>query len=41
ERVATTDLVHAVAQRAEETGTRFYFLGGSEEVNRAAVEEMQ
>lgn len=41
ERVATTDLVHAVARRAEETGARFYFLGGSEEVNRAAVEEMQ
>lgn len=41
ERVATTDLVHAVARRAEETGTRFYFLGGSEDVNRAAVEEMQ
>lgn len=41
ERVATTDLVHAVARRAEETGSRFYFLGGSEEVNRAAVEEMQ
>ncbi len=41
ERVATTDLVHAVAKRAEETGSRFYFLGGSEEVNRAAVEEMQ
>ncbi|CUW94220.1 UDP-N-acetyl-D-mannosaminuronic acid transferase [Agrobacterium fabacearum TT111] len=41
ERVATTDLVHAVARRAEATGTRFYFLGGSEEVNRAAVEEMQ
>lgn len=41
ERVATTDLVHAVARRAEQTGARFYFLGGSEEVNRAAVEEMQ
>lgn len=41
ERVATTDLVHAVAKRAEETGSRFYFLGGSEDVNRAAVEEMQ
>ncbi|MDZ7926441.1 MAG: polysaccharide biosynthesis UDP-hexose transferase UppL [Agrobacterium sp.] len=41
ERVATTDLVHAVARRAEESGARFYFLGGSEEVNRTAVEEMQ
>lgn len=41
ERVATTDLVHAVARRAQETGARFYFLGGREEANRAAVEEMQ
>lgn len=41
ERVATTDLIHAVARRAEETGARFYFLGGTEENNRAAVEEMQ
>lgn len=41
ERVATTDLIHAVAKRAEKTGARFYFLGGSEESNRGAVEEMQ
>lgn len=41
ERIATTDLVHTVAKRAEETGARFYFLGGSEDVNRTAVAEMQ
>jgi N-acetylglucosaminyldiphosphoundecaprenol N-acetyl-beta-D-mannosaminyltransferase len=41
ERVATTDLVHEVARRAEETGVSFYFLGASEEVNAKAVEEMQ
>lgn len=41
ERVATTDLVHAVARRAEEAGISFYFLGGSEEVNAKAVENMQ
>lgn len=41
ERVATTDLVHAIAKRAEKSGARFYFLGGSEENNRLAVEEMQ
>lgn len=41
ERVATTDLIHTVARRAEETGARFYFLGGSEDVNGAAVAEMQ
>ncbi len=41
ERVATTDLVHAVARRAESEGVSFYFLGGSEEVNRRAVEAMR
>lgn len=41
ERVATTDLVHAVARRAEAAGVSFYFLGASEEVNARAVEAMQ
>lgn len=41
ERVATTDLVHAVAKRAEKTGSRFYFLGGSEAVNEEAVATMR
>ena len=37
ERIATTDLVHAVAKRAEEADVSFYFLGGSEQVNAEAV----
>jgi exopolysaccharide biosynthesis WecB/TagA/CpsF family protein len=41
ERVATTDLVHAVARRAEKAGVSFYFLGASEEVNGRAVEAMR
>jgi exopolysaccharide biosynthesis WecB/TagA/CpsF family protein len=41
ERVATTDLVHAVAKRAEKTGTRFYFLGATPQVNDAAVAKMK
>ncbi len=41
ERVATTDLVHAVAALAQEDGVSFYFLGGTDEVNRAAVTRMQ
>lgn len=41
ERVATTDLVHAVADRAQKAGVSFYFLGGSEDVNAKAVEAMQ
>ncbi|MEM9633944.1 MAG: WecB/TagA/CpsF family glycosyltransferase [Pseudomonadota bacterium] len=40
-RVATTDLVHAVAKKAQDAGASFYFLGASEEVNRLAVERMQ
>ncbi|OWW04832.1 UDP-hexose transferase [Rhizobium sp. R72] len=40
ERVATTDLVHAVAERAAQAGVSFYFLGASEEVNAQAVENM-
>ncbi|WP_428687148.1 WecB/TagA/CpsF family glycosyltransferase [Roseibium sp.] len=41
ERVATTDLVHAVARKAEETGVTFYFLGAREDVNALAVERMR
>jgi exopolysaccharide biosynthesis WecB/TagA/CpsF family protein len=41
ERVATTDLVHVVAAMAQTSGVSFYFLGGTPEVNRAAVERMQ
>lgn len=41
ERVATTDLVHAVAVRAQKRDVTFYFLGGSEEVNANAVAAMQ
>lgn len=41
ERVATTDLVHAVAKRAQDTSVTFYFLGGSEEVNVGAVSAMR
>lgn len=41
ERVATTDLVQAVARRAAEAGATFFFLGAREEVNQRAVEAMQ
>lgn len=41
ERVATTDLVHAVADRAQRAGVSFYFLGGTEEINGKAVAAMQ
>lgn len=41
ERVATTDLVHAVAKRASEAGVSFFFLGASEAVNAKAVAVMQ
>lgn len=41
ERIATTDLVHAVAEQAQKAGVSFYFLGASEAVNAAAVEEMR
>lgn len=41
ERVATTDLVHAVAARAQRAGVTFYFLGGDEDVNAKAVAAMQ
>jgi N-acetylglucosaminyldiphosphoundecaprenol N-acetyl-beta-D-mannosaminyltransferase len=38
ERVATTDLFHDVAARAERLGLSFYLLGASEEENRKAYE---
>jgi exopolysaccharide biosynthesis WecB/TagA/CpsF family protein len=41
ERVATTDLFHDVARVAEETGLRFYFLGGTAEVIEAAVRNVR
>lgn len=41
ERVATTDLVQAVAGKAVDAGASFYFLGAKEEVNQRAVEAMR
>jgi exopolysaccharide biosynthesis WecB/TagA/CpsF family protein len=41
ERVATTDLVHEVAELAQQSGLSFYFLGASEDVNAAAVDRMK
>lgn len=41
ERVATTDLFHDVAERAEKTGQTFYLLGATEDENRKAVEAMR
>ncbi len=41
ERVATTDLVQAVAREAEAKGATFYLLGAKEEVNRKAVEMLK
>lgn len=41
ERVAATDLVHAVAREAAAAGVSFYFLGGSERSNQLAVENLQ
>jgi exopolysaccharide biosynthesis WecB/TagA/CpsF family protein len=38
ERVATTDLFHDVAARAEPLGVSFYLLGATEEENRKACE---
>jgi N-acetylglucosaminyldiphosphoundecaprenol N-acetyl-beta-D-mannosaminyltransferase len=37
ERVATTDLFHDVAKRAEQTGHSFYLLGATAEENQRAV----
>ena len=41
ERVATTDLFPEVARLAQEKGLSFYMLGGTEDVNRKAVEMTQ
>ncbi len=41
ERVATTDLVHAVAKEAEKKGVTFYFLGARADINKNAVERMK
>src|SRR5207245_3575108 len=41
ERVATTDLFHVVARKAEAAGRTFYMLGASEEENAAAVTKVQ
>jgi exopolysaccharide biosynthesis WecB/TagA/CpsF family protein len=41
ERVATTDLFPAVAERADRAGLSFFMLGASERVNRKAVEEIR
>lgn len=38
ERIATTDFFHDAAQAAIGAGLRFFFLGSSEDENRAAVE---
>ncbi|MGV7212430.1 WecB/TagA/CpsF family glycosyltransferase [Bradyrhizobium sp. UFLA05-112] len=41
ERVATTDLFHVVARKAEAAGRTFYMLGASEDENAAAVARVQ
>lgn len=41
ERVATTDLFHDVAERAQVSGQTFYFLGAEESENRRAVEAVE
>ena len=41
ERVATTDLFHVVARKAEAAGRTFYMFGASEEENAAAVANVQ
>lgn len=41
ERVATTDLFHVVARKAEVAGRSFYMLGASEDENAAAVRKVQ
>jgi N-acetylglucosaminyldiphosphoundecaprenol N-acetyl-beta-D-mannosaminyltransferase len=40
-RVATTDLFPVAARLAAQAGITFYMLGGSEQINRAAVERSQ
>ena len=41
ERVATTDLFHEVARRAEIAGRSFYFFGASAAENKAAVDRVR
>jgi N-acetylglucosaminyldiphosphoundecaprenol N-acetyl-beta-D-mannosaminyltransferase len=41
ERVATTDLIHAVSRIAQKAGVRYYFLGATEEINSRAVANMR
>jgi exopolysaccharide biosynthesis WecB/TagA/CpsF family protein len=41
ERVATTDLFHAVARKAEAAGRTFYMFGASEDENARAVENVR
>ena len=41
ERVATTDFFHDAAKVAEESGLRFFILGGSESLNERAVAAIQ
>lgn len=41
ERVATTDLFHDVARRAQATGQTFYLLGATESENRKAVDAVR
>jgi exopolysaccharide biosynthesis WecB/TagA/CpsF family protein len=41
ERVATTDLFHDVAQRAEDAGASFYLLGASREIISRAIERVR
>jgi N-acetylglucosaminyldiphosphoundecaprenol N-acetyl-beta-D-mannosaminyltransferase len=41
ERIATTDLIHAVAEKAALSGARFYLLGASEDANLAACNALR
>lgn len=41
ERTATTDLIHAAAEAAQQNGISFFLLGGSEDINRRCAETLQ
>lgn len=41
ERTATTDLIHAAAAAAAESGLTFFLLGGPEQVNQACAERLE
>ena len=41
ERVATTDLIHVVAEIAQQVGLSFFLLGGTESTNRLAANELK